>query len=86
MSEITPPRDRRAAALKGWRSTHRANGSAAQVEQTAQGAQLVIPGAERSAHQAAAARDGRMRARKPQQEPGGPLFSYIPPQPSLFDK
>lgn len=60
------------------------------VEQTAQGPQLVIPGGERSAHQAAASRDaagnGRIHARKPQQEPGGPLFSYSPPQPSLFDE
>lgn len=57
------------------------------IERTNQGLQRVIPGAERSAVQAAAAREasghGRIKARKPQQEPGG-MFATTTPQPNLF--
>lgn len=61
------------------------------VEQTDQGAQLVMPGAERSARQAAQAREdagrGRATTDTPQQEPGG-LFAPPPEseQPGLFGR
>jgi hypothetical protein len=57
------------------------------IEQTEQGPQQVIPGAERSAHQATAARNaqghGRIRARKPQQEPGGVFAPRRPSEPTF---
>ena len=56
-------------------------------EPTQQGLQAVAPGCERSAVQAAAAREaaghGRKRSRKPQREPGG-MFDLAPSQPTLF--
>ncbi len=94
--------DQKIVARKGFFSTYsqakRAGVKAAQAldnppivtEKTAQGLQVVLSGAERSAHQAAAARDaagnGRIHARKPQQQPNGPLFTYTPRQPGLFDE
>lgn len=60
------------------------------IEPTDQGDQIVIPGGERSAVQAAAARNaagrGRMRSRRPQRDPGG-LFEPdpYPVQQRLFD-
>jgi hypothetical protein len=60
------------------------------IEPTDQGDQIVIPGGERSAIQAAAARNaagrGRMRSRRPQRDPGG-LFEPdpYPVQQRLFD-
>jgi hypothetical protein len=58
------------------------------TERTAQGEQFVMPGAERSAVQAAAAREaeghGRVATSTPQQEPGG-LFAEKPAeQPDIF--
>ena len=47
------------------------------MEKTDQGWQRVIPGAERDAHQAVAARGEKMRHRKPQRAPGG-LFAEKP--------
>ena len=50
------------------------------IERTQQGDQIVLPGAERSAHQAAAAREkeahGKMRAKR--------VFAIETPQPDLF--
>ena len=43
------------------------------TEQTDQGEQIVIPGTEQSALQAAKARGEKMRPKKPQADPG-PLF------------
>ena len=43
----------------------------AKTERTDQGAQYFLPGAERSARQAAAARGAKMRPKKPQLPPGG---------------
>lgn len=60
------------------------------VEPTAQGPQLVIPGGERSARQAAASREaegrGRIRPRKPQQPPAGLFAPVDEPQPDLFSR
>lgn len=57
------------------------------IERTQQGDQIVLPGAERSAHQAAAAREkeahGKMRAKRVQLGPGG-MFAIETPQPDLF--
>lgn len=56
-------------------------------EPTAQGAQAIAPGCERSAVQAAAAREaaghGRKRSSKAQKEPGG-MFALVPAQLTLF--
>lgn len=61
------------------------------VERTDQGDQLVIPGAEQSARQAAAAREaegqGRTTTDVPQQEPGGLFTNPEPPaEPGLFER
>ena len=56
------------------------------IERTREGDQIVLPGAERSARQAAAAREGptgKLRARKPQRDPGG-MFDLPPAEPELF--
>ena len=56
------------------------------TERTDQGVQLVIPGAERSACQAAAARGDKMRSRRVavQLPPGGMFEPKDPEEPSLF--
>jgi hypothetical protein len=58
------------------------------IEQTDQGAQLVIPGAERSARQAAQAREdagrGMATTDVPQREPGGLFETPKAPEPDLF--
>lgn len=60
------------------------------VERTAQGSQLVIPGAEQSAVQAAASREaaghGRIAPRKPQQEPGALFASQENRQLKLLEQ
>lgn len=54
------------------------------TERTQQGDQTVIPGAERSARQAAKARGEKIRPKKPQADPG-PLFQEKPKErPDLF--
>lgn len=57
------------------------------TDKTNQGMQIVLPGTERSARQAAAAREqrnhGKMRSAKPQREPGG-MFAIEKPEPSLL--
>lgn len=57
------------------------------IEQTDQGAQLVIPGAERSAQQAMEARDaeghGRIAPKATQEEPGGLFEPPSPDQPGF---
>jgi len=56
------------------------------TEHTDQGEQIVLPGAERSARQAAAARlgpTGKLRPRKAQRDPG-PLFERHDTEPDLF--
>ena len=50
----------------------------AKPEHTKQGEQYIMPGAERSARQAAAARGEKMRSKKPQLPPGG-LFEAPEP-------
>lgn len=57
--------------------------SAPVTEMTDQGEQIVIPGAERSAVQAAATRPERIRPKRSQAAPGG-MFAFEPPQPTLF--
>lgn len=58
------------------------------TEHTDQGEQIVLPGAERSARQAAAAREnqgrGKLRPRKPQKDPGGLFATNETEQPELF--
>jgi hypothetical protein len=58
------------------------------IEKTAQGDQLVIPGAEQSAQQAMAAREaeghGKIAPQAPQQEPGGLFETPKPEEPDLF--
>lgn len=58
------------------------------LERTAQGLQRVLPGAERSAQQAMAAREakghGRIPARVPQLPPGGLFEPREAEQPDLF--
>lgn len=60
------------------------------TERTDQGEQIVLPGAQRSATQAAAAREaaghGKMRPRKPQKPPGGIFTVQTPGQPDLFEE
>jgi hypothetical protein len=56
----------------------------AKTERTAQGEQLILPGAEQSARQAAAARGEKMRAKKPQLPPGGLFETPEPEEPTLF--
>ena len=51
---------------------------------TDQGDQFILPGAERSARQAAAARGAKMRSKKPQQPPGGLFEAPTPEEPTLF--
>ncbi len=60
------------------------------TEPTDQGEQIILPGAERSARQAAQAREdagrGKLKPRVPQKDPAG-LFAPLPPsQPGLFDR
>jgi hypothetical protein len=59
------------------------------IERTEQGDQIVLPGAEQSARQAAEAREalsrGRMRAKAPQQPPGGLFDVPAPVERGLFD-
>jgi hypothetical protein len=58
------------------------------IERTAQGTQIVLQGAERSARQAMAAREhdgrGMLRAKKPQRPPGGLFDPPEVPEPELF--
>jgi hypothetical protein len=58
------------------------------TERTAQGEQLVMPGAEKSARQAMAAREhegrGMLRPKKPQRPPGGLFEMPEVPEPELF--
>jgi hypothetical protein len=60
------------------------------TERTDQGEQIVLPGAERSARQAAAAREatgsGKLRARKPQLPPGDLFAVQTPAHPDLFEE
>ena len=51
------------------------------IERTQQGDQIVLPGAERSAHQAAAAREKEAHGKT--LGPGG-MFAIETPQPDLF--
>lgn len=59
------------------------------VERTEQGIQVIMPGAERSARQAMAAREaaghGRIAPRAPQTEPGGLFAPLVPNERGLFD-
>jgi hypothetical protein len=61
----------------------------ARTEWTAQGDQFVLPGAERSAQQAAIAREvearGKIAPRAPQEAPGGMFAPREAGQPGLFD-
>jgi hypothetical protein len=52
---------------------------------TDQGEQFILPGAERSARQAAAARGEKMRAWKPQLPPGGLFEAPEVEEPRLFE-
>jgi len=56
----------------------------AMTERTDQGEQFILPGAERSARQASAARAAKLRARKPQLPPGGLFEAAKPEEPALL--
>jgi hypothetical protein len=56
----------------------------AETERTDQGEQYILPGAERSARQAAAARGEKMRAKRPQLPPGGLFEAPEAEEPALF--
>lgn len=87
--QIIRQQEGEAAHLRAFNEAYRPDLA---VETTSQGPQLVIPGAERSARQMAAARDaaghGRIRPRVAQRDVssiGGGLFAPIAPhEPELF--
>lgn len=91
--DVTPAQEARASSITraAIAPAIEETGGLPATEQTAQGEQLVIPGAERSARQAAEAREaeghGRIAPPAEQQEPGG-LFAppEPPPQPGLFER
>jgi hypothetical protein len=56
----------------------------AETERTARGEQYILPGAERSARQAVAARGEKMRSKKLQLPPGGMFEAPEPEEPCLF--
>jgi hypothetical protein len=56
----------------------------AKTERTDQGEQYILPGAEPSARQAAAARGAKMRSKRPQLPPGGLFEAPEPEEPTLI--
>ena len=70
--------DRRAAGREGRMKL------IAKTERTDQGEQFILPGAERSARQAVAARGEKMRSKKLQLPPGGMFEAPEPEEPCLF--
>ncbi len=78
----------RAYTSQEWLAAYREEGIEMRTEETDQGEQIVIPGAERSARQAAQAREdqgrGKIRARKAQREPSGLFETKETEQPKLL--
>lgn len=85
--DVSPAEEARAAA-KAAEAVRAPEPPPPAIEQTDQGAQLVIPGAERSARQAAQAREdagrGMATTDTPQQEPGGLFEPPKASEPDLF--
>ncbi len=73
---------------KEWTTAYQQEGIVMSTERTDQGEQTILPGAERSARQAAASREsighGKIRPKKPQKDPGGLFAPKEAEQPKLF--